>query len=88
MKVTLDIKSLIIGVLSAALIVITMSNKPSSEQIGGKFRTEVENNMIVILNTENGDYLVAPEMRDFGKVQWVKGEFYNTFKTAKDNKKE
>ena len=88
MKITLDAKSLLIGLSVATLGFLTMSSKSALDSDNGKFRTEIQNNVLVILNTHNGDYLVAPDMRDLNRVQWIKGEFYKTFKTAKDNKKE
>ncbi len=88
MKVILDTKSLFIGLSIATLGFLTISSKSQSEQENGKFRTEIRDNAVIILNSQNGDYIIAPDMRDVGRVQWVKGEFYKTFKTAKDNKKE
>lgn len=88
MKITLDTKSLLFGLAIASVGFFMMSSKSQSDQQNGKFRSEIENNQVVILNTENGDYIIAPDMRDIGKVQWIKGQFYNTFQTAKDNKKQ
>jgi hypothetical protein len=61
MKITLDLKSIIIGFFSAALLISLI---------------------------QTGAYIIAPNMRDVGKVQWIKGDFYSTHKTGKDNKKE
>jgi len=88
MKIVLDTKSLLIGLSVATLAFFTISGKSQSEPDNGKFRTEVFNDTVVILNTQNGDYIIAPGIRDVGKTQWIKGEFYSTFKTAKDNKRE
>ena len=79
MKVTLDMKSVLLGLSAATLAFFTISGKSQSEADNGKFRTEIYNNVVVILNTQNGDYIIAPDMRDVGRVQWVKGEFYKTF---------
>ena len=88
MKIVLDTKSLLIGLSVATLAFFTISGKSHSEAENGKFRSEIFNNSVVILNTQNGDYIIAPDMRDVGKTQWIKGEFYETFKTGKDNKRE
>ncbi|MFD2581214.1 hypothetical protein ACFSR6_01840 [Pedobacter vanadiisoli] len=89
MKITLDTKSLLLGFLGAGLMFAAISFKNDQNQVGGKYRTEVNaNNMLVILDSETGNYIIAPDMRDIGKVQWIKGEFYKTFSTAIDNKKE
>lgn len=89
MKITLDSKSLLLGFLGAGIMFTAISFKNSHDQTGGRYRTEVNaTNMVVILDSETGNYIIAPEMKDFGKVQWIKGEFYKTFNIAIDNAKE
>ncbi|WP_442589058.1 hypothetical protein ACSBL2_23835 [Pedobacter sp. AW31-3R] len=89
MKITLDTKSLSIGFLAAAIGFATISSKSVTDTGGGRFRTEINNNnAVVILDTENGNYIIASDMIDAARGKWIKGEFYNTFKTAKGNKKE
>ncbi len=89
MKITLDSKSLLLGFFGAAIMFTAISFKNSQDQTGGRYRTEVNaTNMVVIVDSETGNYIIAPEIKDFGKVQWVKGEFNKTFETAVDNKKE
>lgn len=88
MKITLDTKSLLLGFLGAGLILTAISFKSGQDQSGGRFRTEVNDHVVVILDSETGNYIIAPAMYDVSKVQWLKGEFYQTFKVAKDNKKE
>lgn len=88
MKITLDGKSLIFGFLAAGLMFMAISFKNAKNENDGKFRAIVGNtNAIVILDSENGNYIIAPDMRDVGKVQWIKGDFSSTYQTAKDNKK-
>lgn len=88
MKITLDTKSIFIGILSAGLVLTIISSKNYDMPAEGRYRTEINNNnVIVILDTQTGKYIIAPEVRDAGKIQWLKGEFQNTFNTAKDNKK-
>lgn len=87
MKIILDTKSLLIGLSAATFAFFTMGSKSQSESDNGKFQTEIRDNVILILNTQNGDYLVAPDLIDLQRNKWIKGEFYKTFKTAKDNNK-
>ncbi|MDR6786230.1 hypothetical protein ABIE26_004949 [Pedobacter africanus] len=87
MKITLDVKSLLLGVLAAGLMFTAFSFKSTQGQGSGRFSTEVHDHVVVILDTETGHYIIAPSMYDVSKIQWLKGEFYDTFKTGKDNKK-
>lgn len=88
MKITLDTKSLLLGFLVAGLMFTAVSFKNAQEQSSGRFHTEVNDHVVVILDSETGNYIIAPSMYDTGKIQWLKGEFNQTFKTGKDNKKE
>lgn len=89
MKITLDTRSLLLGFLGAGLMFTAISFKNGQDQTGGRYRTEVNaNNLVVILDTETGNYIIAPAMQSSGKVQWIKGEFNKTFSTAVDSKKE
>ena len=89
MKITLDTKSLLLGFLGAGLMFTAISFKNGQDQNIGRYRTEVNaNNLVVILDTETGNYIIGPGIQPFGKVQWIKGEFDKTFSTALDNKKE
>lgn len=87
MRITLDIRSLILGFLAAGLLFMAISFKNGQVGDSGKFRTVMGEKGIAILDTETGAYIIAPDIRDFGKVQWIKGDFYNTHKTGRDNKK-
>lgn len=87
MKIEIDIKSMLIGFLGAALLVSVVSFRGAEEQKSGKFQTVVSEKAVVILDTETGAYIIAPEIRDFGQVQWVKGDFYKTYQVGRDNKK-
>lgn len=87
MKIILDTKSLVIGLSVASFAFLAMSNKPQLDSDNGKFRTEIRDNVVLILNTQNGDYLIATDVIDLRRKQWIKGEFYKSFQTAKDNNK-
>jgi hypothetical protein len=89
MKLTLDIKSILTGILIAGIGMAITSGKNLEEPTEGRYRTEVNNNnVVVIIDTHTGRFLIAPQMQAAGKVQWIKGEFQQTFNVAKDNKKE
>lgn len=88
MKITLDTKSLLLGFLGAGLMFTAISFKNGQDQIGGRYRTEVNaNNLILILDTETGNYIIAPNLQEAGKATWFKGDFNRTFSTAVDNKR-
>ncbi|MDT0642831.1 hypothetical protein RM553_08310 [Zunongwangia sp. F363] len=84
MKIQLDIKSTIIGFLSAALLIATFSFKSSNAWVGGKFQTEVSEKGVIILDTETGAYIMTSDMRGY---DWNKGNFTNTHQISKDNTK-
>lgn len=88
MKITLDTKSLFIGLAVAGFAFLTMGNTSQLETSNGKFQMEIRDKVIIILNTENGDYLVAQDLIDLQRNKWIKGEFYKNFKTAKDPNKD
>lgn len=89
MKITLDTKSLLLGFLGAGLMFTAISFKNGQDQTGGRYRTEVNaNNMVVILDSETGNYIIAPSLQESGKATWLKGEFNKTFSAAVDNKRE
>ena len=87
MKIILDTKSLFIGLAAASFAFLAMGSKTPQESENGKFQTEIRDNVIVILNTQNGDYLFAADLIDIRRNNWVKGEFYKSFSTAKDSNK-
>lgn len=88
MKIILETKSLLIGIVTASCAFLAMSSKSPQESENGKFQTEIRTNGIVILNTQNGDYLFAADMIDIRRNNWVKGEFYKSFRTAKESNKQ
>jgi hypothetical protein len=88
MKYNVDIKSLIIGFLGAALLISSIGFKNNGDGKEGKFQAATGDKGVIILDTQTGSYIVAPFITDVGKVQWVKGDFYKTYESGKDNKKE
>jgi len=87
MKIILETRSLLIGLSVASFAFLAMSNKSQLDSDNGKFRTEIRDNVVLILNTQNGDYLIATDLIDLRRNHWIKGEFYKTFKSAKDDNK-
>lgn len=87
MRIILDTKSLLIGLATASCAFLAMSSKSQQETEIGKFQTEVRPNGIVILNTQNGDYLFAADIINIKRNQWIKGEFYKSFTVDKEVKK-
>jgi hypothetical protein len=88
MNITLDTKSLCIGLAAAGFTFLAMGNTSQSDASNGKFQIEIRDKVVIILNTQNGDYLVAPDMIDLQRNKWIKGEFYKSFKTAKDQNRQ
>lgn len=82
MKNQLDIKSVAIGFLSAALLISVFSFKNGSSLNEGKYQTSIGEIGIVILDTETGAYIINTHAINSG---WRKGNFENTFKISKDN---
>lgn len=88
MKITLDTKSILLGILAGGLGLTIISGKNPDTPQQGRYQTEVSNSdVIVIVDTQTGKYIIAPEVKAM-KVQWLKGEFQDTFNTGKDNKRE
>ncbi|GGH61623.1 hypothetical protein HNQ91_001104 [Filimonas zeae] len=88
MKLQLDVKSVIAGAVAAAVIVAAFSFRDTgTADTAARYQTKVSGSEVVILDTYTGKYIIAPEIRNFGKVQWVKGSFTDTWATGLDNKK-
>lgn len=87
MKYQIDIKSILIGFLTAALLVSTIAFRQDTANRPGKYQTATRENGTIILDTQSGSFITA-SIRDFGRVQWIKGDFDETYRVSKDNKKE
>jgi len=89
MKLQIDVKSAIAGAVAAAVIVAVFSFRDAAKAPADaeRYQTKVNGSGVVILDTYTGKYIIAPEMRSFGKVQWIKGDFEDTYTTGLDNKK-
>ena len=82
MKKQLDSKSIVIGFLSAALLISAFSFKSGNAVNEGKYQTSMGEKGIIILDTETGAYIINTDATNSG---WRKGDFENTFKVSKDN---
>jgi hypothetical protein len=82
MKNQLDIKSLAIGFLSAALTMTAFSFKNGTPTQGNRFMTEVGTTGVIVLDTETGAYIINTELTNSG---WRKGDFETTHKVSKEN---
>lgn len=87
MKIQLDLKSAIAGGMAAALLFAILSFRNSGDNTTARFQTVAGAKSIMVLDTHSGAYIVAPDMADVGKVQWIKGTFDETFATGIDNKR-
>ncbi|WP_029286090.1 hypothetical protein [Pedobacter sp. R20-19] len=87
MKIIIDTKSLLIGLSLASFAFFAMGTKSQLDADNGKFQTQIRDNVTLILNTQNGDYLIATDLIDLRRNQWIKGTFYQTFQELKDNRK-
>ena len=83
MKITLDTKSLIIGFMAAAIVILGFSFKNTEPEKPGKFTTEISTNGMVILNTETGAFIMANGLEGYRQLDWTKGDFDSTFVTAR-----
>ena len=82
-----DIKSMIIGVFGAALIITTLGfNKPEPDDTG-KFQVTSSERGIIILDTQTGDYILDSKVEYIGKMQWIKGDFKASYKEGIDKTK-
>ena len=87
MKITIDMRSLVMGFFAAGLIFMAISFKNGETDQKGVYQTALGEKGIVILNTETGDYIMRPTIETIGTVKWIKGTFNDTFQNGLDNKK-
>lgn len=82
MKDHLDLKSMLVGFLSAALLLAAFSFKNDNAGNESKYQTAVGEKGIIIVNTATGAYIINTDASNSG---WRKGNFENTFNASKDN---
>ena len=75
-----DIKSVIIGFLGAALLITSLSFNSSAPEDTGKFQVTSGEGGIIILDTQTGDYIMDSKVNYVGKMQWIKGDFKESYK--------
>jgi|GEM_PF-1946143 len=64
-----------------------MGTKSQADPENGKFKTEMRDNAVIILNTQNGDFIVATDFNDVLFNRWKKGRFYHVFEKQNEVKK-
>lgn len=80
MKYSVDVKSILIGFLSAALLMGTYSFKDEASEKEGRYQTSVSESGVVILDTKTGAYIMST---NFSNYNWKKGDFATTHSTSK-----
>lgn len=80
MKYQVDFKSILIGVLSAALLMGTFSFKDQTPEKEGRYQTSVAESGVVILDTKTGAYIISMSL---GNNNWQKGDFSTTHSLSK-----
>ena len=82
MERNLDIKSVIIGLISGILLIGALSFKMEDSQRDGRYQTFVAESGVVILDTKTGAYILNTNLTNSG---WRKGDFANTHSVSKGN---
>jgi hypothetical protein len=72
MKPQVDFKSILIGFLGAALLITAFSFKDEGPSQAGRYQTSVAEGCIIILDTQNGDYILDYYLDN---RDWRKGNF-------------
>ncbi|MCX2452566.1 hypothetical protein OQX61_14915 [Pedobacter sp. PLR] len=87
MKITLDIKSLIIGFMASALIMMGLSFKNGEAENTGKYKTTIGEKGIVVLDTETGVFIISNGIYGTGRMDWTKVNFADAYETGREFKK-
>jgi hypothetical protein len=80
MKYQVDVKSILIGFLSAALLIGAFSFKEETSQKEGRYQTSVAESRVVILDTKTGAYIMSMNLSNYN---WQKGDFSTTYSVSK-----
>lgn len=80
MKYQVDFKSILIGFLSAALLMGAFSFKDETSEKEGRYQTSVAESGVVILDTKTGAYIMSMNLSDYN---WKKGDFSTTHSLSK-----
>lgn len=82
MKFQVDIKSVLIGFLGAALIITAFSFKNGDTNENGRFMTSTSPAGVIILDTKTGEYISNTDHSNRG---WSKGDFSTMRSKIKGN---
>jgi hypothetical protein len=80
MKYQVDFKSILIGFLSAALLIGAFSFKDEASEKEGRYQTSVAESGVVILDTKTGAYIMSMNLSNYN---WQKGDFSTTHRVSK-----
>ena len=80
MKYQVDFKSILIGFLSATLLIGTFSFKDEPSEKEGRYQTSVAESGVVILDTKTGAYIMSMNLSNYN---WQKGDFSTTHSVSK-----
>ncbi|RZK67222.1 MAG: hypothetical protein EOO92_24450 [Pedobacter sp.] len=73
MKLQLDIKSLVVGFVGAALLITSFSFKDQQDGENGRYTTKRMEYGIIILDTKTGDFI--RNSNSANENNWYKGSF-------------
>ena len=74
-----DLKSALIGFLSAALLVSMFGFNKAKQDTIGRYQVSSGEEGIIILDTRTGSYILDDRPSLSGKKVWTKGEFADTY---------
>ena len=80
MTLNLDPKSMIIGLHSAALLFISLGFNNAQADSSGKYQVSTSERGFIILDTQSGEYILDSSVGYPGRMQWIKGEFKDSYK--------
>jgi hypothetical protein len=84
MKYQVDLKSIAIGFIGAALLFIAFSFKNGASEKEGKYQATAVQEGIVILDTETGAFIMSTNLYNNA---WQKGDFVSVVTMDKGRKK-
>lgn len=86
MKQSLDLKSTMVGFLCAFLLIAIISFKNSVDQMPGRYQAISSERNVVILDTQNGNYMIGDFL--YPKSKLIKGNFESKRLTEEESKKD
>lgn len=78
-SITLDVKSTLIGFLGAALLISIFGFNKATHESPGRYQASSSEEGIIILDTQNGNYIIDNRSSLSGKTIWTKGDFKDAY---------